>query len=180
MKSRLVLSLISVTLISTSLCIAADAAKPAKTSLKPADKRFIENTALGNLTEVKLGELAQKNASSQKIKDFASQMVTDHTKANESLSKVATDLGVTLPTQLDSKHSALVTRFSKLTGSKFDHDYAMLMQTDHKKTVADLEKEAARGPAPLKEWSNATLSTVKQHLQMANELAAAEHAKMTH
>jgi putative membrane protein len=179
MKSRLVAPLVSLALLSSLPAFAADATKATKSAVKPADKLFIQNTAIGSMAEVKLGELAQKNGMSQKVKDFGSQMVSDHTKANESLAKVASELGVTVPTKLDAKHNALVSKFSKLNGAKFDQQYATLMQSDHKKVVSDLEKEASRGPAPLKEWSNATLPTIKSHAKMASELASVASANTT-
>ena len=54
-----------------------------------ADKKFAMAAAQGGIAEVKLGELAAKQGSSEKVKDFGQKMVDDHGKANEDLKSVA-------------------------------------------------------------------------------------------
>ena len=47
-----------------------------------ASADFLVNAANGGMTEVKMGELAGKKASNQKVKDMGAMMVHDHTMAN--------------------------------------------------------------------------------------------------
>ena len=44
---------------------------------------FVTKAASGGMLEVQLGQLAQQNAKSQRVKDFGNMMVTDHGRANE-------------------------------------------------------------------------------------------------
>ena len=57
-----------------------EAAKGTST-LASNDREFITKAATGGLAEVQLGGIAQKNASSDAVKQFASRMVQDHGKA---------------------------------------------------------------------------------------------------
>ena len=47
------------------------------------DADFAVKVADGGMLEVRLGELAQSNASSPEVKRFGQHMITDHSKANE-------------------------------------------------------------------------------------------------
>jgi len=138
--------------------------------LTDADKTFMHNAAIAGMTEVKLGKVAEKNSTNAQVKDFAAKMVVDHTKANHALQKVAGEAGVQLPQQCDAKHKALVEKLSKLSGTKFDHDFMNQMVEDHKKVAADLESEESTSAVALKQWCEKTLPTVKEHLKMAESL----------
>jgi putative membrane protein len=164
-KTLLLTTIIS---LSTSAAVCAKIA-PAST-LKSADKQFMHNRALDGMTEIQLGQAAEKRAYKQEIKDFAAKMVTDHTKANESLEKLANEKGVTLPSALDAKHNAIVAKFSKLRGAKFDHDYIEEILKDHKKAVTVLETEKQKGEPDLKNWCKETLPTIQEHLAMAQDI----------
>lgn len=49
------------------------------------------------LKEVRLGEVAQEQALSPEVRDFATRMVMDHQKANERLAELARLKGLTIP-----------------------------------------------------------------------------------
>ena len=57
-----------------------------------ADQRFIKEAIEGNLAEVQMGQLAQKNGASQGVKDFGQMLVTDHSQANTKATSVASSL----------------------------------------------------------------------------------------
>jgi putative membrane protein len=168
MQNNIVLAAILGVSLGAAVAVAANNSPAA--DLTSADKTFMHNTAIGGMTEVKLGEVAEKNASNQKVKDFGKHMVSDHTKANESLEKLASDKGIKLPTECDAKHQAVIDKLSKLTGDKFDHDFMDQMLDDHKQVIADLESEEKTSDTALKEWCQKTLPTIKEHLKMAQNV----------
>src|SRR5437773_2872523 len=69
-----------------------------------ADQDFVTRAAIGGVTEVEMGKLAGDRASSADVKKFAEKMVTDHTKANEELEKIATGKSLKVPNALDADH----------------------------------------------------------------------------
>ena len=81
-----------------------------------ADKNFMVAAAQGGMLEVRLGEIAKSKGEKQDVKEFGTMMVADHGKAGEDLKVVATKLGVKLPTDLDTKHKAIVDKLDKLSG----------------------------------------------------------------
>jgi putative membrane protein len=95
-------------------------------------------------------------------------MVDDHGKANDELKKLASQKGITLPTDLDAKHQATYDRLSKLSGADFDRAYMADMVKDHHEDVNEFRKESQSGSDPdVKAWAAKTLPTLEHHLQMA-------------
>jgi putative membrane protein len=143
-----------------------------------ADQRFVRDAAEGGMAEVELGRLAEQKASSEDVKKFGERMVNDHSKANDQLKQIANNEGMTVPEKLDAKDRALKARLSKLSGTTFDRVYMENMVRDHKKDVADFQKESTSGSDPaVKQFASETLPTLQQHLQQAESIAP--NAKMS-
>src|SRR6185436_13995923 len=135
------------------------------------DRNFLMDAAEGGMMEVELGRVAAQNGASDAVKQFGQKMVDDHGAANTELMSIATSKGVTLPTELDEKHKAHVTKLSSMTGAEFDREYSKMMLSDHNKDVSEFEKESTRGTDPdLKAFAAKTLPTLQQHLEMAKAL----------
>ena len=135
------------------------------------DRNFITTAAEDGHAEVELGKLAQQNGSSAAVKQFGQRMIDDHTKAGKELEAIATKLGVTPPKQPGSKQQSDIKKFSKLTGEKFDREYAEHMVKDHEKAVSLFEKQAKSGDSEeLKAFASKTLPTLQEHLKMARGL----------
>jgi len=138
--------------------------------LSASDKAFVEKAAQGGQAEVELGQLATQKGQSDQVKKFGQKMVDDHSKANDQLKQVASQEGVTLPSGLDAKDQATKDRLSKLSGAQFDKAYMKDMVEDHKKDVAEFQKEANSGKDPaVKNFAQQTLPVLQQHLQMAQQ-----------
>lgn len=134
-------------------------------------QKFLHEAAIGGMAEVELGKLAQENASNAAVKAFATQMVDDHGKANRDLETLAQQEKVTLPTQLDAKHTALRDRLANLSGAQFDRAYMTEMVRDHEKDVAEFEKAAQSSSDPeVKAFAAKTLPVLQGHLKMAKDV----------
>jgi len=139
-----------------------------------SDKKFMRETAEGGLAEVQLGKLAAEKASSDDVKKFGQRMVDDHSKANEELKQIASSKGIDLPDQLTGKDKLLKERLSKLSGPSFDRVYMENMVKDHKKDVADFNRESTSAKDPeVKQFAAKTLPTLKDHLKEAEAIAPA-------
>ena len=141
----------------------ANDATPGASQAPARDERtFVEKVAIGGIAEVHLGQLAQQKASSDQVKQFGSRMVQDHGKANDDLKRVASDNGIQMPGSLDKKHEKDLERLQKLSGAEFDRAYMKYMVGDHKKDVAEFEKESKSGKdTAIKDFAVKTLPTLR-------------------
>jgi putative membrane protein len=138
-----------------------------------ADKKFMLAAAQGGMLEVRLGEIAKEKATRQEVKDFGTMMAADHGKADEELKAVAAKNGVTLPTDLDAKHKAIVDKLSKLSGAEFEQAYIAEMVKDHKKDAAAFEEASKTVKnADVKAFATEMLPVIKTHLEKIKAIAA--------
>jgi putative membrane protein len=138
-----------------------------------SDQHFVTKAAQGGLAEVELGQLAASKGSNDAVKQFGQKMVDDHGKANDELKSVAQQKNITLPTEPDAKAKSEKARLEKLSGAEFDKAYMAHMVKDHKKDVAEFQKESTSGKdSDVKQWAGKTLPTLQSHLQMAQDTAA--------
>jgi putative membrane protein len=134
------------------------------------DHKFVTEAAEGGLMEVKLGELAIKNAKRDKVKALGQYMVTDHTKANNALKAIAASKGISLPAALGKNGQKEYDKLSGKMGDDFDKAYTDLMVKDHKKDIELFKKESEKGEdREFKDFATKTLPTLEHHLHMAKE-----------
>ena len=156
----------------------ADTSAMASTNNTPPSqesKEFVTKAASGGMLEVQLGQLAQQNAKSQRVKDFGSMMVTDHSKANEELKSLAASNNITISSTLLPAHQQHVAMMSKMKGTDFDKHYMDMMVNDHKEDISEFKKEAnSSSKDAFKDFAAKTLPTLQKHLDSAQAI----HSKM--
>ncbi|MEP7110326.1 MAG: DUF4142 domain-containing protein [Ferruginibacter sp.] len=140
----------------------------------PVDKDaadFAVEAANGGMMEVELGNYAQQNASSQRVKDFAVMMVKDHSKANGELKEIAVSKNITLPMNVGEKARKDMDDLMKKKGKDFDKAYMNMMLDDHKKDVKAFEKAAKDCNDPeIKSFAGRTLPVLQGHLDSSKAL----------
>jgi putative membrane protein len=152
----------------------------AMTQSKVDDKTFVKEAAVGGLTEVQLGKLAQEKGSSDAVKQYGQRLVDDHSKANDELKRVASEANMTVPDSIDSKHQAHIDKLSKLSGPQFDQAFIKDQIRDHEEDVRKFQAEAQSGSnANVKNFASSTLPTLQEHLSMAKELKKSKGSSMS-
>lgn len=140
--------------------------------LSPAGKSFLKDVSSVGLMEVQLGQLANRKAVSQEVKEFAARMALDHLKSNRELKAIAAQKNLKLPSRVERKHLALIARLSKLSGTEFDRDYLKIAIQVGSETVARLQKALKRLKDPaLLSWSSTRLPVLQRQLRLATKLA---------
>jgi putative membrane protein len=135
------------------------------------DKKFLQDAALGGLTEVALGKLAIEKGSSDAVKQFGQKMIDDHTKSNDELKQLATAGSVNVPDALDSKHQSRVDKLAKLSGADFDKAYIKDQLKYHQQNVKEFQQEEQYGSVvEVKSLASKALPTMQQHLELAKDL----------
>ena len=133
--------------------------------LPKEDSLFVLEAAKGGMMEVEAGNIAQQNASSQRVKDFGAMMVRDHSQANNELKSLVSGRGIMLPDSLSGDMRKHLDALKKMTGKAFDNHYVSMMLSDHKKDVSKFEKESKDAKdADIRNFAGKTLPTLKTHL----------------
>lgn len=163
------------TLAATVLVLGSACAAYAQQPVAKADASFAQKAAGAGMAEVAEANIAVNKSGNADIKQFAQQMVTDHTKANQQLTQIAQGKGMTLPSDPPKRDQAQANRLQKLSGPAFDKRYVADQIAAHKKAVALFKRESERGKdADLKQFASETLPTLQHHLEMAEQLGGAK------
>jgi putative membrane protein len=166
------------TVIALSPAFAAEnenAEKEKLDKVSAPDSAFITKAAEGGMAEVELGKLAEKNGEREDVKNFGSQMVRDHGKANENLKSIAAKMNVPVPDKMSAKHQGAIDNLSKTTGAAFDTGYIARMVVEHEKTLLLFEGAQSQvSNEDLKKFIAETLPVVRSHLEMAKKMLSAK------
>ena len=148
-----------------------DTAPTNSTKVSSIDRDFVIRAAQGGFAEVGLSRLALERSTDNQVRQFARQMIKDHTDANRRLAQLAKAKGFSLPTDMDAEHKAIMAQLEKLTASSFDEAYMRVMEIDHQRTIDLFQSEARRGQnSDLKAFASNTLPTLREHLQMVRSM----------
>jgi putative membrane protein len=169
----LAIAAILIGLLGSTACLAQGTQAASTTganSLAGPDKAFVQAASMSSSTEIDAAKLAEKQSKDKDVKSFARHMAADHTKLTVQL-KMAAPHGVTVPK--DNSDMAVLDSLKGLTGPEFDKTYIQQVALDgHKKAVVAFQTEADGGNDPaLKKAAQKALPTIKEHLQMAQDLA---------
>ncbi|MCE6991143.1 DUF4142 domain-containing protein [Dyadobacter sp. CY323] len=156
---------------STNEAVAENAATDSASTAAKEDADFAVEAANGGMAEVALSKIAETKATDPKVKEFAKQMVTDHSKANDELKALAASKNITLPSASDEEKQKAAADLAGKSGTDFDKAYISQMKKDHDKTVKlfeDGQKEVK--DAELKAFIEKTLPVIKAHAEHVKSL----------
>jgi putative membrane protein len=106
------------------------------------------------------------------VRSYGQMLEKDHSDANKKAAEAAKSMGVMSLSEPNSKQKADYRRMSKVSGSKFDGEFAKHMVADHKKDIREYEKAAKKTDAAAS-YANETLPTLRKHLDSAQSLSGA-------
>jgi putative membrane protein len=172
MTSKLMLG---VSLAAALMCSAPGAWAQGKMdkSAKPdkAAQTFMTKAIQGNLAEISMGQLAQQQAESPGVRSFGQQLVTDHTAANTRATAVASQMGMTPPSEPSKKHKSDQAKMAKMSGAAFDRAFVRHMVADHKMEIAEHRRAAKMKNDAVAAYATETLPVLEKHLEAAQALS---------
>jgi putative membrane protein len=155
------------------------------------DPQIAAIVVAANSVDIEAGKLAQSKTKNRKVREFADDMVRDHTAVNKAAVDLVTRLGVT-PEENDTSRSLTSSgeqtraRLGGLSGKTFDREYAANEVAYHKLVLDAIDKTLIPGAqnAELKATLVQVRPTIAAHLQHAEQLQASlggkKSAKGTH
>jgi len=171
--------LISASLLSLSLftSTAALAAMPANADKAAAamnvDKAsFLKVVTSSTAFEIESSKLAEQKAKDADVKEFAKQMIADHTMAADELKKAAM-LGDE-PSMLSPKHAAMLEILKGASEQDFQPLYIDMQASAHREAVTLFATYSKSGDDPaVKAFAAKTLPKLEMHKMHVTKLVAA-------
>tara|TARA_R110000787_G_scaffold55239_2_gene127663 strand:- start:31803 stop:32426 length:624 start_codon:yes stop_codon:yes gene_type:complete len=130
---------------------------------------FVETASAKGIAEIETARMALDEGTAQ-IHEFANRMIEDHTKANNELRDIARqqDLEVADDPTLMDKAKAMM--LSIRNNESFDDAYIENQINAHEETIELFERASYSDNDAIRAFSREKLPTLREHLQMANEL----------
>lgn len=169
---RLAVMLVFVGLVSAPVGAAATPTESKQSTgnhkLSWQDRRFMRQAAQAGLFEVKKSELALTRSHNRDVRQFAAQMIRDHTRANQELKQLAASKGVRLPRRPNAHQRMIIRRLARLYGKHFDCAYMAVQVRAHLQAIAIFRREVHHGHNPaVRAYAARTLPVLRMHLRMA-------------
>lgn len=161
----------SKTLVSLGVATAILCSTSAGMAADKAAQKFVKDAIEGNLTEISMGQMAQEKGQSDAVKSFGQQLQKDHSDSNQKAMALASQMGMTPPSEPSKKHKADADKLAKLSGDKFDKAFAKHMVADHKQDIKEFQKASKmKGDQAAADFANETLPVLQKHLETAQSL----------
>jgi putative membrane protein len=132
------------------------------------DADWLVAAAEMDLSQIQLGQLAQKNGMAESVKQMGKMMEMDHSNALSQLRSLAVSKQISLPvTVTDAGKEAYNDLMSK-PGKDFDKAYTNMMANDHKDAIEKFEKVSSHASdADIKAWAVSYLPSLRMDLDQA-------------
>jgi putative membrane protein len=131
---------------------------------------FLVAAADVRMMDMEEGSLAWRNGRSEKIKDYAEEMVRDQGMMLGHLKKMAVLRGIILPNDVSDERREGRKKLADLSGRKFDRKFVRAMILDHKRDLK-LFKEAVDSPDDeVSEFAELYIPVIQNNLRRAKEL----------
>jgi len=147
-----------------------------KTHAKPhaegqSNAAFLRAALRGDNSEVRLGHLAEQQGHAPALRAFGRTLARDHAAARQQVLPVAKAHGVPATTEMAPEARTEYAKLRRMHGWAFDQEFARYMVKDHRKDIADFERQASHGDRPTRRLAQRTLPTLRKHLRTAQQFA---------
>jgi len=140
-------------------------------AISGSDRQFIVEAEKANIEERNLGRVALKKSQNSGVREYAQELIDDHTAALRDLVDLMRKEGMRQPDSLpQAKHEAL-EKLDDLSGSAFDRQFVALMVGEHQKAVASFRNEQSSATdEDVRDYAGKVLPVLQKHLRRAEEL----------
>ncbi|MGI5162167.1 DUF4142 domain-containing protein [Microbispora sp. CA-102843] len=165
---RWLIVLVAAVVAALSGITAGHAAPP---DVSDQDKAFLIGAHQDNLAEIQSGQLAERQAAKESVKDAGRKFVEDHTSLDDQVKRVAEKLGVELPGQPSEEQQAELRQFAAKSGAAFDRAWIDAQVKGHRETLDFLDKEVSSGSSQeVKNLARDAKPVVQEHLNLVESI----------
>jgi len=133
------------------------------------DAQFAIQAVDKGMAEIEMGQLAIKNGSDKRIKNFGAMMIRDRTKADSKLEMIAKTKKISLPATIDTTEQRIISGLTKNTGKAFDKVYLNDIIRDHENNIKLYQAASKQLMDPdLRGYAAKNLMIFQRHLDAMN------------
>jgi putative membrane protein len=162
-----------ITALLSSLVLSLASADSVRADEKPkanADSEFLTKVVPGIANSVKIIDYVKKNASDEKVRDFAERVWKQHTGSVKTASEYAKRLKIAVVADADKDSKETIDKWSKLTGVELDVAFLEWLINIHQDTTV-FDNEIKNGDdADLRTYAKNSIAAGNDHLQEARAL----------
>ncbi|WP_331583277.1 DUF4142 domain-containing protein [Candidatus Binatus sp.] len=155
---------------------------PPEVSSKRTNAAILEQIHLADMKEIEAGKMAEAKASSTEVREYADQLVKDHTSADQMVTATAQRIGARLRDSSAQRHKTanatlVEKKLSSANGAHFDRVFLAQTSADHKKLMNELKQ--ARDDASdddIEALIDKIMPILQQHQDLAEILMKKEPA----
>ena len=145
---------------------------PAAPSISNEDRDIMQDLAHAHHAALESARLALEKSKSERVRQFAQQMIDDHSQAQTDLQQLAQLKQVKLPQEASLPHKTLSTAMRLLSGDMFDRQYMARMGVDDNARTVELLQSGQKNAkdAELRALLERQLAMAETHLMVARRL----------
>jgi putative membrane protein len=133
---------------------------------------FAATAAQDGMVEVALAGLALRKSGDNQLRQFAQKMAEDYAQSNGGLDSIVKCEGLVLPTELDAKHNALITRLNAKSGRALEKAYLNHMAEKRSEALTLFESASLSGDPDVAAFARKGVSMLQEHQLLADNLRA--------
>jgi putative membrane protein len=147
-------------------------ATPATPSVSNDDRDIMQDLAHAHHAELESARLALEKSKSERVRQFAQQMIDDLAQAQTDLQQLAQLKGVKLPQEANLAHKTLTTAMRLLTADAFDRQYMTRISINDNERTVELLQSAQKNAkdTELRALLERQLAMAETHLTIARKL----------
>lgn len=121
-----------------------------KEPIDTADTRLANDLSVFCTSQIKGGQLATTQASTQKVKDFGKQTIEIYTRLSNNLNLISEKYDIKLPATATSASEERLQKLKAIKGVSFDHQYLLQMLKQHNAMIREYNAAKHISCLPLK------------------------------
>lgn len=134
---------------------------------------FAATAAQDGMVEVALAALAFRKSGDNQLRQLAETMVRDYARSNGGLDSIVKCEGLILPTELDAKHNASISRLNAKSGKAFEKAYLKHIAEKHSGALALFKSAAMSDDPDVAAFARKGLAMLREHQLLAASLRGA-------
>ncbi len=143
-----------------------------KPQVSTSDGTFLTEAWRRGQTEVRISELATRQAGSPAVKQLGDRMMAEHSRINEEIKAIAKQKSLNVWGDPDN---IKISELRQLSGDAFDRAYLAELVRLHEKSVADLDEALKASSDPdVKAFASKNSAILKSHLAAIKKLHTGE------